>query len=257
LTAQEIPDFESFASSMEQCAELSVLQPAAFTFLLKWVYAAAEFAISVESGAELAHRFPAPFRSERKAFSNLRVHLEKASDHLRKASELAPRQLSETLQHLSPEVQVSRHDAQLPQEGSFHAHRDIDRIAIMLRASVNYARFREFLYSEIIHPSLRTPAEKKIMRERPETCAFPDYEKLPNISRIGDKNPARFHWFIGQVHLFFVGLQNVFGLVNKVKNEPAFITQMIEVLFNQTRTPDRVRKVLERQRKTGIPDLIA
>jgi hypothetical protein len=258
MTAKKIPDFESFVSSMEQCAELSALEPAAFTFLLEWVYAAAVFAKAVESGATLARRFPAPFRSERKAFSNLRVHLGKASYHLHKASELAPRQLSEALQHLSPEVQASRHDAQLSQEGTFHAHGDFDRIAIILRDAVNYARFREFLYSEVVHPSLRTPAEKKIMRERSETCAFPDYEEIPHISQIREKTPAQFHWFFGQVHSFFLGLESVFGPVNKVKNESRVIHQMFEVLFKEkTRMHDSVRKVLGRQRKSGIPDLIA
>jgi hypothetical protein len=263
MAANSIPDFESFASSMKQCADLSVLQPAAFTFLLEWVYLAAEFVIVIDRAAELARRFPAPFRSERNAFSRLRVHLEKASDDLRKASELAPRQLSETLRHLPPELQPGQLDTLpslsrgTPNEGSAHLNREFERIATMLCAAANYAHFREFLCAEIVHPSIRTTAEKKIMSERSKSCAFPDYEEIPHISRITEKTSIRVHWFIGHVHLFLAGLKNIFGPVNKVKNEARVITQMIEVLFNETRTVDRARRELVRQRKTGIPDLIA
>jgi hypothetical protein len=195
-----------------------------------------------ERTAEFTRELTPHSRSIRKEFSNLRGHLEAASDHLRKASELAPRLLPETLQHLPPEVQVS-HDAQpcLSQEGSSHAHGDFDRIAIMLRAAVNYARWREFLCAEVVHPSLRTPAEKKIVQEGLRSFASADRERYTPIAN---------------VHLCVVEAESALGPGHKLRNEGRIIARMFDVLFqDKMKTPESIRKELDRQRTAGIPEL--
>lgn len=255
---EELPDLKSFFESMEQCSELRVLEQEARTSLLKMVLEIAKVKIWHERTAEVTRQLPPHTRSVRKDFSNLRGHLEEASDHLRKASELAPRLLPETLQHLPPEVQVSQRDALpwLSQEGSSPAHGDFDRIAIMLRAAVNYARWREFLCAEVVHPSLRTPAEKKIVQEWFRTFAFADQERYTPIARIGEKSPAASHWFIGHVHLCIVEAESALGPGHKLRNEGRIIARMFEVLFqDKMRTPESIRKELDRQRTAGIPEL--
>lgn len=257
MDVEGLPDLKSFFESMEQCPELRVLEPEARTSLLKMVLEIAKVKIWHDRTAELTRELPPHTRSIRKDFSNLRGHLEEASDHLRKASELAPRLLPETLQHLPPEVQVS-HDAQpcLSQEGSSHAHGDFDRIAMLLRAAVNYARWREFLCAEVVHPSLRTTAEKKIVQERLRSFAFADHEGYTPIALIGEKSPAASHWFIGHVHLCVVEAESALGPGHKLRNEGRIIARMFEVLFQEkTRTPESIRKELDRQRTAGIPEL--
>jgi hypothetical protein len=154
-------------------------------------------------------------------------------------------------------VQVS-HDAQhrLSQEGSSHAHGDFDRIAIMLRAAVNYARWREFLCAEAVHPSLRTPAEKKIVQEWLRSFAFADHERYTPIARIGEKSSAASHWFIGKVHLCVVEAESALGPGHKLRNEGRIIARMFDVLFqDKMKTPESIRKELDRQRTAGIPEL--
>jgi hypothetical protein len=257
MDVEGLPDLKSFCESMEQCSELRVLEPEARTALLKMVLEIAKVKIWHERTAELTRELPPHTRSMRKDFSNLRGHLEEASDHLRKASELAPRLLPETLQHLPPEVQVS-HDAQpcLSQEGSSHAHGDFDRIAIMLRAAVNYARWREFLCAEVVHPSLRTPAEKKIVQEGLRSFASADRERYTPIARIGQMSSAASHWFIGNVHLCVVEAESALGPGHKLRNEGRIIARMFDVLFqDKMKTPESIRKELDRQRTAGIPEL--
>jgi hypothetical protein len=65
-------------------------------------------------------------------------------------------------------------------------HGDFDRIAIMLRAAVNYARWREFLCAEAVHPSLRTAAEKKIVHERLPRFAFANHERYTHALHSSD-----------------------------------------------------------------------
>lgn len=256
MDVEELPDLKSFLESMEQCSELRVLEPGARTSLLKMVLEIAKVKIWHERTAELTRQLPPHTRSVRKDFSKLRRHLEEASNHLRQASELAPRLLPETLKHLPPEVQVGRNDAQprSSPERSPHNHGDFDRLAIMLQAAVNYARWREFLCAEAVHPSLRTPAEKKVVQEWPKSFAFADQEWYTPIALIGEKSPAASHWFIGRVHLCVVEAERASGPGHKLRNEGLIIARMFEVLFQETKTPESIRKELDRQRTAGIPE---
>jgi hypothetical protein len=262
MASESIPDIKSFALSMAKCEELSVLQPAALILLLERVHLIAEFIVSIERVAELARRFPSTFRPERKIFSTLRVDLEKARDHLRRASKLAPRQLFETLRRL-PEFPVSHNESMPsvllrgPKEGLEHSDFDVERIAAMLEAAANYARSREFAYAEIIHPTLRSSAEKKIVRNRSGKLSSSDYKESLHVLQIGEKTPAQFHWFIGQTHSSIIDFVNLFGDGHRVKNEARIIAEMFNFFFKEGRSSESVRKELERQRKTGIPDLIA
>jgi hypothetical protein len=240
---------------MEQCSELRVLEPEARTSLLKMVLEIAKVKIWHERSAEFTRELTPHSRSIRKEFSKLRGHLEAASDHILKASKLAPRMIHETLQHLPPEVRISR-DAQRrsSQEGSSNDHGDFDRIATMLRAAVNYARWREFLCAEAVHPSLRTAAEKKIVHEWLPRFALADHERYTHAALIGPTSPAASHWFIGRVHLCIVEAESALGSGHKLRNEGHIIARMFQVLFKESREPESIRKELDRQRTAGIPE---
>jgi hypothetical protein len=257
MDIEQLPDLKSFSKSMEQCSEFCVLEPEARTSLLKMVLEIAKVKIFHERTAELTRELPPATRYVREKFSELRGHLEEATNHLQKVSELAPGLLPETLRHLPPEVQVS-HDAQpsLSQEESSHTHGDFERIAIMLHAAVNYARWREFLCAEAVHPRLRNKAEEKIVQEGLPSFASADRVRYIPIASIGEKSAAASHWFIGNVHLCLVEAENALGPGHKIKNERHIIARMFKVLFNdKMRSAESIRKELERQRTAGIPKL--
>ena len=241
---KNLPSFTDFFWIMQQSSELHGLEARG---LLRSLYEIAKRKRIREAAAKLSRYQVQQLRRQRRDLSILRNHLEKASVHLQAACGIEPALLLEVENRLPSDVRVSKYDGQVSPLGE---GRHFEHILKELKAAIDPAQEFADLRAVLIHPSSRTPKERRTAKEwfskfgREET---EDY--LP----IGPNSSVIDHWFIGTANACLLEFESQFRARLSVKNRLSILSQLFKVLFKERRTEESIRKELKRQERTGIP----
>jgi hypothetical protein len=242
---------------MRPRSELHGLKVRDLRTLLKSLHKIAERKLVLEALAEYSRSQVPQRRREREAFSTLRDHLDKACGHIQIACQKLREQLLEVEARLPPDVRLSESKSQIPWERYFSRKRmpptktESEPIADYLMAARNFAQECADLRAAAIHPSLRTRSEKKLAKRWLSVSGTSEPEGYPLI---GVSTPAIDLWFIGQAHSRLQKFESQFSPGWTLTNKLRILSQLFDVLFKEQRSPDNIRKELERQKKNGVPE---
>jgi hypothetical protein len=251
------PSLTKFFKVMRPRSELHGLKVRDLRSLLKSLHEIAKQKLVLEAYAEFSRIRVHRARRERQAFSALQDHLERAGVHFQIVCEKLREQLVEVEQRLPPDFRLSDHVSPesrrraFSKRGRLRDKADSERIAIWIKAASDCALEAAASRVAAIHPSLRTLAEKKMAKRW--LSRFGSFEPA-DYPLIGPKTPAIDHWFIGQAHSRLLEFERQLSDGRKLPNKVGILTQLFEVLFKETRSPESIRKELERQKKSGVPE---
>jgi len=254
---KKLPSFISFFRIMRPRSELRGLKATDRRSLLKSLHKIAKRKLILEIYADFSRIRVHQARREEAAFLTLLDHLERASVHFQSACAELRDQLVEVEQQLPSDFRLSGQGSQESRRRAFSKRErlrnkaDSERIAIWIKAASDCALEAAAWRVAAIHPSLRTPAEKK--RAKRWLSRF-EFLKTEGYPLIGVSTPSIDHWFIGQAYSRLLECERQLGDGRKLPNKAGILTQLFEVLFKEPRSPDNIRKELERQKKSGAPE---
>ena len=213
--------------------------------LFKSLYEIAKGKRIREAAAVLSRRQVQQLRRQRKYYLTLRNHLEKASVHLQAACGIQPTMLFHIENKVLSDARFSERKGQV-----FPLGDGVERIVKWVKAASDSAQEFANLRAVLIHPSLRTPKERRTAKEWYSKFAS---EETEDYLPIGPKSSEIDHWFIGTANACLIEFESQFRARLSVKNRLSILTQLFEVLFKERKTQESIRKELKRQERAGVP----